>query len=406
MSEKQQPDTTVRPEQSALRNRNYLTYLSGSVVSLHGLWIYRVALGWFAWELSGSELWVGIVAFTQFAPAVLFGPIFGVFADRFDRRLTSIVINAGSLVNMTVLGMLTMAGHIDIHVLASLSLVQGTLDGAHAPVRMSIVPNLVNTEQLYSAIALTSVTFNLSRFVGPALAGFVIATWDVATAFFINGISYIAFIAAMAVVRLTPSAANRAARKHPWRELMDGAQYILNNPTIRALLLLVAVASVFGRGALEMLPAIADAVLRGGATTLAILTSAIGFGAILAGLAMSRGTGWLSIGVIRTCLFMAGVLIIGLGMIDEIVPAVAIVVALGITLTFCGVGSQILIQSRVDDEVRGRVSSFWGMIAFGGTSLGSLVVGAAASLWALENAIVAAGAACALATLLSLRRRR
>ena len=91
----------------ALRNRNFLIYLAGSTVSLHGLWIYRVALGWYAWQLTGSELWVGIVAFTQFAPAVIFGPLFGVLADRFDRRKASILINTTSLLNMLVLSSLT-----------------------------------------------------------------------------------------------------------------------------------------------------------------------------------------------------------------------------------------------------------------------------------------------------------
>lgn len=405
MSAQQQAASTTHGAQSALRNSNYLVYLSGSLVSLHGLWIYRVALGWFAWELSGSELWVGVVAFTQFVPAVLFGPIFGVLADRFDRRMTSIVINTGSLINMLVLGYLTMAGHIDIRILAALSLMQGTLDGAHAPVRMSIVPNLVNADQLYSAIALSSVSFNLSRFIGPALAGFVIATWGVATAFVINGVSYLAFIAALAVVRLRPSESASSIRKHPWRELLDGARYILGHGAIRSLLILVAVASVFGRGALEMMPVFADAVFEGGATALAILTSAIGLGAITAGIALSRGTAWLGINVIRICLIAAGGLIIALGAVSDFRLAVAIVVALGITLTFCGVGSQILIQSRVDDEVRGRVSSFWGVIAFGGTSLGSLLVGAAANTWGLSDAVMVAGALCAAATALSMRQR-
>ena len=179
---------------SALSSRNYLTYLAGSTVSLHGLWIYRVALGWFTWELTGSELWVGIVAFTQFGPAVIFGPIFGVLADRFDRRKTSVVINALGALNMVCLGLLASLGFADIYVLVTQSLIQGALDGAHAPIRMSIVPNLVKKEQLQSAIAITSISFNLSRFVGPAIAGLIIATYGVAIAFLVNGFSYLAYI--------------------------------------------------------------------------------------------------------------------------------------------------------------------------------------------------------------------
>ena len=114
---------------SALQNRNYLTYLTGNTISLHGLWIYRVALGWFAWQLTESEFWIGIVAFTQFAPAVLLGPVFGVLADRFDRRLASLFINSISIMNMLLLGLLAYMGKVDIYVLTLLSLMQGTLDG-------------------------------------------------------------------------------------------------------------------------------------------------------------------------------------------------------------------------------------------------------------------------------------
>jgi MFS family permease len=146
---------------SALSSRSFLIYLIGSTVSLHGLWVYRVALGWFTWELTGSEFWVGLIAFTQFAPAVLFGPLFGVLADRFDRRKASLLINSLSAVNMTMLGVLAWFDNVDIAVLAGQSLVQGSLDGAHTPVRMTLVPNLVEKNQLQSAIATASISFNV-----------------------------------------------------------------------------------------------------------------------------------------------------------------------------------------------------------------------------------------------------
>ena len=229
---------------SALSSRYYLIYLIGGTISLHGLWIYRVALGWYAWQLSGSELWVGIVAFTQFAPAVVFGPIFGVLADRFDRRAASILINSMSIINMLLLGLLTYLGSVDIIVLTLLSLMQGILDGAHMPVRMSIVPNLVSKNQLQSAIALTSISFNLSRFIGPAIAGIIIAKLGVATAFTINGISYIAFIISMVVIRLVPSADRKPRQGDAWQELKDGVRYVRQHQPIRAVLVIIALASV------------------------------------------------------------------------------------------------------------------------------------------------------------------
>jgi MFS family permease len=386
---------------SALSSRYYRIYLAGNIVSLHGLWIYRVALGWFAWQLTGSELWIGIVAFTQFAPAVVFGPVFGVLADRFDRRRASLLINSISVGNMLLLAYLVYLGMVDIHTLTALSLMQGVLDGAHMPVRMSVVPNLVTKKQLQSAIALTSISFNVSRFVGPAFAGIIIVKFGIAAAFFANGISYLSLIAAMLVIRLNPASDRKRAQKHPWLELKDGVRYVLHHESIRAVLIIIALASVFGRGALEMMPAFADAVYQRGSAGLAILTSAIGAGAIATGLVLSRGTTWLNVNVVRTAAGSGGILTAALGLPLHFNVAVAIVTSIGIVLSICGVGSQILIQTLVDDGVRGRVSSIWGMVAFGGTAIGGLLVGSAASLWGLQNSVMVAGILCSVAVALS-----
>lgn len=386
---------------SALRNRNFLIYLTGSTISLHGLWIYRVALGWFAWELTHSELWVGIVAFTQFAPAVLFGPIFGVLADRFDRRKASVIVNVLCTINMLVLGTLAWMGRVDIVTLTTISLVQGALDGAHAPIRMALVPNLVNREQLQSAIASTSISFNLSRFIGPALAGLIIASMSVSAAFIVNGLSYLAYIFAILIVRFRSAATRSDQPTGVWAEMLDGIRYVLGHRTIRGLLIIVAVASVFGRGGLEMMPAFADKVFERGASGLAALTAAIGVGAIASGLVLARGTTWLNSRVIKMAVVAAGFLVVAFGANDSFWLAILIVAALGVILSLCGVGSQILIQSLVEEEVRGRVSSFWGMIAFGGTALGSLIVGTSAATFGLQQAVIATGILCAFVAMLA-----
>jgi len=390
---------------SALSSRSFLIYLIGSTVSLHGLWIYRVALGWFAWQLTGSEFWVGLVAFTQFAPAVVFGPIFGVLADRFDRRRASIVINALGTVNMLSLGVLAWLGLVDIYVLTTQSLIQGALDGAHTPVRMTLVPNLVSRNQLQSAIATSSISFNVSRFIGPAIAGAVIATQGVAAAFAINGVSYLAYIFALSIVELRPSVARSKPPGHVGAEMLDGIRYIVQHRTIRGLLLIIAVASVFGRGALEMMPAFADAVFRRGASGLAILTASLGAGSIAAGLLLSRSTAWLDSRAIKIAVISAGIFIVIFGATESFWLAVPVVVSLGSILSVCGVGSQILIQTMVDDEVRGLVSSFWGMIAFGGTALGSLAVGSASAVFGLQVTVMITGFLCGAAALIALVRQ-
>ena len=156
-----------------------------------------------------------------------------------------------------------------------------------------------------------------------------------------------------------------------------------------------------------MMPAFADANYQRGSVGLAILTSAIGGGAIVTGLALSRGTNWLNIGVIRAAVAAGGLLIAALGVINHFWIAAAIVALLGVILSLCGVGSQILIQTLVEDDIRGRVSSFWGMIAFGGTALGGLLVGWAANTWGLQNSVLATGLLCALApALLALQAKK
>jgi MFS family permease len=386
---------------SALRNRNFLIYLSGSTVSLHGLWIYRVALGWYAWQLTGSELWVGIIAFTQFAPAVIFGPLFGVLADRFNRRKASMLINTASVFNMLVLSSLTFLGQVDIRVLAASSVVQGILDGAHTPVRMTLVPSIVSRAQLHSAIASNSIAFNVSRFVGPAIAGFIIATWGVGTAFAVNGVTYLAIVAAVMLIQVNPGTRRTKQPGDVWSELLDGVRYVLGHQTIRSLLVTVAVASVFGRGALEMLPAFADKVFGGGAAALAILTSAVGAGSIITGVVLSRHSAWLNRKVVRIAVIAAGLLIVAFAASGEFWLAVPVITVLGVILSLVGVGSQILIQSHVDEEVRGRVSSLWGMIAFGGTAIGSLIVGSGSAVFGLQLTVVVTGLLCTAAALLS-----
>jgi MFS family permease len=382
---------------SALANRNFLIYVSGSLFSLHGVWVYRVALAWLAWQLTHSEFWVGLIAATQFAPHVLLGPAFGVMADRFDRRHAGMVINTCSVINMLVLAWLSWDASIDIRALLLLSAIQGTLDGAYAPLRMAIVPTLVEKEQRGSAIALGSVAFNLSRFIGPALAGLIIATWGIGPAFAFNGVSYLGVVAAFRAVRLAPVERAHSPARRPWLELKAGASYLWTHDFLRLLLLFAAVQCVLGRGSLEMLPAFADAVYGGGATALAMLTSSIGAGAIVGGIILSRGTDWLNVRMLRVGITVAGCFVVLLSTVDRLFFAVPVVTALGLLWSLCGVGSQILMQTHVDDEYRGRVSSFYSATVFGGTALGSLLIGTVASAWDLQHSVTAAGIAIVVA---------
>lgn len=390
---------------SALRNRNYLLYLSGNIVSLHGVWVYRVALGWQAWQLTESEFWVGVVAFTQFFPIVVLGPLFGVLADRFDRRRAALVINSIGALIMLLLAALVLMDLVGIYVLCLLSLMQGTVDGANTPVRLALIPNIVTRNQLQSAMAINSIAFNLSRFLGPAIAGLLIATLGVAAAFAFNGLSNIAILAALFAIRTTVYRQSAEARSNVWGEVVDGIRYVASRTAVRQLLGLVAMASFFGRGPLELLPAFAESVFQRGSTGLAALTSAAGAGAIAAGLVISNDLIHLRIRYVAIGIAVVGVLVILLGTAQVFWVGLAIVAGLGFMLTICGVGAQILLQSLIDDDVRGRVSSLWGMIAFGGTAFGGLVVGGLASVRGLSATTIGIGVICMILTLRIYARR-
>ena len=392
-------------QSSALRNRNFLTYLIGNTISLHGLWVYRVALGWSAWQLTESEFWVGLVAFTQFFPVMLFGPLFGVLADRFNRRLASLLINSLSAGNMLLLSVLAASDDFNITVLVLPAFIQGVLDSAHMPVRMSLVANLVPKIQLQSAIASASIAFNLSRFSGPVIAGLIITVSGVAAAFITNAVSYLAILGALLMVRQLRENRPESRHKHIGKELREGFLYVIHHKSIRLLLIVIAIASVFGRGSLEMLPPFADAVFHRGSGALAMLTSAIGAGAIAGGVLLSRGTAWLNTGIVIGGTIASGIMISVFAMLENFWLALPVIALLGMVLSLCGVGSQILLQSLVDDEIRGRVSGLWGMVAFGGTAFGGLLIGTVARLYGLTNTILVAGLSCAvLAGIVAWRR--
>lgn len=386
-------------QRSALKNRNFQVYLGGAAISMHGLWIFRVALAWYAWQLTQSEAWVGIIAFTQFAPAMIFGPLFGVMADRFERRKVSMIVNSGSALNMFLLATLSANELLGIVLLTCMSFLQGTLDGAHVPVRMSLVPSIVEPEELSSAIASNSIAFNLSRIIGPAVAGFIILHYGVTTAFALNGVSYIAIVIAVAVISIRPRKDRGRGPTDVWSQLVEGVRYVRGHALLRIVLVTIMINTVFGRGALEMMPAVADEILRKGSAGLAAMTSAVGVGAVAIGLFLASGTRWLHTGTLKIALLVAAVLIVAFGFSEQLMLTLAVVCLLGVVLSLGGIGSQILIQSNVDDEVRGRVSSLWGMIAFGGTALGSVLIGVAADLFGLRLTLMAAGLMCLLMTL-------
>ncbi len=389
-----------------LAHRNFAVYLTGSVFSLHGLWIQRVAIGWLAWELTGSEAWLGLLALAELMPVVVFGPLFGVWADRLDRKAVAYATNVINISLAALLCALTATATIDIYVLWLITALLGCVSSAFQPVRLSLIPSLVPRELLSGAVAAQSIVFNVSRFLGPAIAGIAIAAFGLWSAFAINAASYFAMIAAIFLVQLSP----RDPREEPHdfvAEFKAGFAYTVRHRDISWQILIVAISALTGRAMIVMLPAFAGAIYAGGSSVLATLTSVAGAGAVLAGIVLTRlgvGRGLRRATVVGTV--VTGFLMIAMGSLDNIVAGAIALAALGFCLTLVGIGSQTVIQSTVTETMRGRVLSLWAAVAFAAPALGSLVIGIVAEELGLAMTTVVAGLICAvLASALALTRR-
>ena len=384
---------------AVLKNRNFFIYLVGSTFSLHGLWIQRVAVGWLTWELTGSETWLGIIALSEFLPIMLFGPLFGVLADRLHRKTIAFFANVFNAILAALLFVLVALEAIDIYLLFAITVVLGLVSSAFQPVRMSLVPSLVPGELLTSAVAAQSIVFNVSRFLGPALAGIAIAAAGLAWAFAINAVSYLAMIVALLLVQLRTTRSG-GKQSHFFAELRDGIGYTYRHPDIRQQLIIVALSALFGRAVIVMLPAFAGDIFGGGSSTLALLTSVSGAGAVLAGLCLTvigspEKLLWSTVGGTA----VSGVLMVLLGATSSYGLGIVLVAALGFALTLVGVGSQSRIQTIVAEAMRGRVLSLWAAVAFSAPALGSVVIGAAAERFGLAATTVVSGAVCSLLAL-------
>ncbi|MBT5220109.1 MAG: MFS transporter, partial [Woeseia sp.] len=274
---------------SALSSRNFRLYLFGNVLSVLGVWVQRLALGWHAWELSQSALVVGLIAAAQFMPLIVLTPFFGVLVDRMNIRLAAIAMHFLLTAVATALALLTLSGNMTIEWLCGLALAHGIANSAYSPVRLSLIPNLVRKVQFQSAVGIASTSFNVSRFIGPGIAGGIVALYGLGWAYAINAITYLPTIFVLAIIRIDDKSGADKSKKPYLEQLREGLRYTLDHTQIRNILLLAGVSNFFGRGILELMPAFAALIFAGGSSVLAALMAASGVGAIIASLMFAFG---------------------------------------------------------------------------------------------------------------------
>ncbi len=391
----------------ALSNRAYRIYTIGNGLSSVGLWVQRLAISWLAWHLSGSGLWVGLMAFALFGPVLLFSSFFGVLVDRAEPLRTASIINGLMAFWATLLALLSAFGLLDIITLFVTSLAIGVTSAAYAPARLSIIPAIVPREMMSSAIGIGAMIFNASRLVGPAVAGAVLLSFPVAVAFLINAVSYAPLIYALSLVPRRPR--ERAAPAPFFRQLAEGFAYARGNAFILRQLMLIGWSALFGRAILEVLPVYADRFYGSGTSALAALSAAAGAGALPAAFLASR-LNFNSQQLQRWSIFMAmlsAVALFVLALWNGLWLGLACIAVIAFGSTGAAVLSQTLIQIELADAVRGRVSSLWTMASLGGTAFGGLLLGAALQWMSVAGAtMLMAGVAFSAPAIMGWMARR
>ena len=393
---------------SALSTPAYRRFLIGSTITTHGLWILRLSLGWQAWLLTESEFFVAAVAFAAYFPVAVLGPVFGAYADRWDRRRAAQVFNllnigvTAGLFGLAALGLMTPAA------LFFLALSFGVFSGGYTPMRLALMANLVPSMQLASAVGLGAVSFNVARVIGPVLAGYIIKFFGLAPAFALSTATFLGMAWVLWDLKLQPVTRELERQIGLARLLRDGLKYTLSHPAIRYYLVLVMIGATFGRALFELMAPYADEVFQRGSDGMSLLISAFGVGAVLGGLFVARNR---SLAQLRkwtvVCTALTGLLIIVFGFTGNFWLAMLQLPVFGCVLTICGVGSQTLTQTVVEEKYRGRVMSLWSVVAFGGVALGSAALGGWAQSIGLTTATVYWGGVAAvlgLSTLLWLTR--
>jgi MFS family permease len=363
------PPLALSAALSVLRNRDFRLYWSGQAVSLTGTWAQGMAQSWLVLGLTSSAFALGLVNFATAIPALLLSLLGGAAADRLDRRRILLVTQAAMMALAFILGTLVALGQAQFWQVLLIALGLGVAMAYDLPANQALVPELVKREEIPRAIALNNAVFHGSRLIGPALAGALIGLVGLAGAFFANGLSFVAVIASLLLIR-SRGAGSRAPSQ--WQAIREGLRYVRAQPRIGAMLGLTALTSMFVFPNLAvMMPVYARDVLRVGVSEMSFLMAASGLGALLGSLGLlavrreqqkSRIFGGVAL-LVLSLLALAWARSFPLALIGVALLSLGISIAMGLAAT--------VIQEQVDPALRGRVMglyslSFMGVIPFSG----------------------------------------
>lgn len=376
---------------NAFKSRNYRLYFAGQSISLVGTWMQKTAVSWVVYSLTHSQFMLGVTLFASLFPSFLLSFLGGVVSDRYNRFRLLLATQAASMIQALLLTALVFWGHYVVWEIIALSVVLGVINAFDVPARQSLVYEMVNKADLPNALALNSSMVNLSRLIGPGVAGLVLEKFGDTVCFGMNALSFIAVIGSLLMMRL-PKLASAKHDKNIFFELKEGFDYIKNTPSIKFVLVMLAGISLMVLPFSTLIPVYAKDIFKGTASTFGVIDSVIGLGAFSGAIflaSLKPGHNLKKILAISTLIFGGGLVIFSH---MHNYPLALLFAA----ITGFGMMSQItisntLIQTTVVPAMRGRVISFYAMAFFGMQPLGGLLVGSVSQWIGTANTVMAEG---------------
>ncbi len=401
------PDPKPRFAQTlrALSSRNFRLFFAGQTVSLVGTWIQQIAMSWLVYRLTGSAFMLGMVGFVGQAPGVVITPFAGVAADRWNRHRMVIATQTGAMLQALALAALTLTGTVRVWHILALSAFVGIVNGFDVPARQSFLVEMVEEkEDLANAIALNSSMFNAARLVGPAVAGALIAVVGEGWCFFINGASFVAVLAALLAMRV-PRRERPHGQARVLAQLREGFRYGFGFPPIRAVLLFLAIVSLIAQPYTVLMPVIATRILHGGADTLGFLMAATGLGALVGALYLAGRSTVVGLGrVIIVAATLFGAALIGVALSHATWLSCTFLVLAGFGMMVHTASSNTILQTIVEERMRGRIISLYTLAFLGTAPLGSLYAGSMAGRFGAPVTIAIGAGATLVAAAFFARR--
>jgi len=383
----------------ALKHRNFQLFFAGQLVSLIGTWMQSTAQLWLVYRMTNSPALLGIFGFASQIPILFLASLGGYVGDRYNRHRGVIWTQTTAMILSFVLAALTLIGAVRVWEIILIAFFAGIVNAFDVPIRQAFLVQMVGKEDLPNAIALNSSIFNGARIVGPALAGFAIAWIGEGWCFFLNGISFLAVIIALLMMRLDKFEP-RASKGSPLQNFVQGFRFAMSDRPIRSALLLLSLMSLLGMQYSVFMPIFARDILHGGPSRLGLLMSFAGVGAIVGALHFAGRTDYK--GLVEWIAATSTTCSLGIVLFSQSrvywLSAVALL-AVGFSATSQMAATNTMVQGRVPDELRGRIMAVYATMFMGVQPLGALIAGGVAKRIGAPHALTAFGTICFLGSL-------